>query len=150
MRTGDPLADAHVRELTVGSAISPTVVAERGYVTVWGANAPELLAAGFKEQQRRGQGWIAPLHSPLGTTETIYKPDSPRSPRGKPIKYEYPQGRGAILDVHPRMAKVLPDPAVRLFVTEGVKKADALVSQGEAAIALQGVYGWRGRNAAGG
>src|SRR5690606_38851859 len=67
---------------------------------------------------------------------------------GKPIKYEYPRGHAAILDAHPRSLPLLGSPEPRLFVTEGVKKADALVSRGEVAITLQGVFGWRGRNAA--
>jgi hypothetical protein len=39
---------------------------------------------------------------------------------------------------------------VPLFVTEGVKKGDALVSQGLCAIALIGVWNWRGTNEFGG
>jgi hypothetical protein len=37
-----------------------------------------------------------------------------------------------------------------LFVTEGVKKADALASQGCCAVALLGVWNWRGTNEQGG
>jgi len=150
MSTGTPLAKAHLDELVSGSGIAQAVIEERGYASVWGPNAPELLAAGFKEQQRRGAGWLAPLHSPLGTTEKIFKPNDPRELRGKKNKYEYPQGRAPILDAHPRTLPLLGDPNVRLFVTEGIKKGDALVSRGEAAIALQGVFGWRGKNPAGG
>ena len=144
------LSDTHLAELAVGSSIDLAVIAERGYISVWGKEAPELLAAGFRGIQRQGPGWIAPLSSPLGSFESIYKPDHPRESRGKVVKYEYPGGRAPLLDAHPRTLTLLGEPGIRLFVTEGVKKGDALVSRGEAAISLQGVYGWRGRNASGG
>ena len=37
-----------------------------------------------------------------------------------------------------------------LFITEGIKKGDALVSRGLCAIALIGVWNWRGTNEHGG
>jgi len=42
------------------------------------------------------------------------------------------------------------DPSVPLFITEGIKKGDALVSQDLCAIALIGVWNWRGTNEYGG
>ena len=144
------LSNDHRAELEEGSGIAADVIAERGYKTIWGTNDPLLLAAGFKEAQRRGYGWIAPLYSPLDANETIYKPNDPRKPGGKTIKYEYPKGHAPVLDVHPRTRPMLASPAIPLFVTEGVKKGDSLVSRAQAAASLQGVYGWRGRNVAGG
>jgi Domain of unknown function (DUF3854) len=49
------------------------------------------------------------------------------------------------LDVHPFCRESLKDPGVPLFVTEGIKKSDALVSRGLCAVALIGVWNWRGR-----
>ncbi len=54
------------------------------------------------------------------------------------------------LDVHPFARKWLGDPSVPLFVTEGVKKGDALASRGLCAVALLGVWNWRGANERGG
>jgi hypothetical protein len=54
------------------------------------------------------------------------------------------------LDVHPFTREKLGDPSVPLFITEGIKKGDALVSQGLCAIALIGVWNWRGTNEHGG
>jgi hypothetical protein len=54
------------------------------------------------------------------------------------------------LDVHPFCRESLADPGVPLFVTEGVKKGDALVSRGLCAVALIGVWNWRGTNEHGG
>ncbi len=44
----------------------------------------------------------------------------------------------------------LRDPNEPLWITEGVKKGDALVSAGACAIALLGVWNWRGTNELGG
>ncbi len=50
--------------------------------------------------------------------------------------------------------RVLPhlgNPDVPLWITEGAKKVDAALTMGvDAVIGLQGVYGWRGTNGAGG
>lgn len=55
-----------------------------------------------------------------------------------------------VLDVPPFSRGMLADPSVPLFITEGVKKGDALVSQGLCAVALLGVWNWRGTNERGG
>jgi hypothetical protein len=140
----DPLAKAHRAELEA-SGIAPDVIRARPYRTASGPNDPALVAAGFKQSQRRSGGWIATLYSPLGTQGTIFKPDVPRK-----SKYELPAGQSMMLDAHPRSLPALGDPAIRLWVVEGVKKGDALVSRGEVAVSVSGVYGWRGRNASGG
>ena len=44
----------------------------------------------------------------------------------------------------------LKNPAMRLWITEGVKKADAGRSQGLCIVSLLGVYSFRGRNDYGG
>lgn len=148
----DKLADLHLQELAEDSAIHSSVIEERGYRTVWGKNDPLLLEAGFSTQQRRGFGWMAPIFPVVGSRALwVYKPQSPRqNEKGRPIKYEWPAGQSPVLDCHPRMRPYLADPSRRLWVTEGIKKADALVSQGEVAVALLGVYSWRGTNEFGG
>ena len=45
---------------------------------------------------------------------------------------------------------MLGDPPVPLWISEGIRKADALVSRGMCAVALLGVWSWRGRNGRGG
>jgi hypothetical protein len=54
------------------------------------------------------------------------------------------------VDVPPTVRHLLGDPAVPLFITEGVKKADALASRGLCAVALLGVWNFRGMNEQGG
>ncbi len=75
-----------------------------------------------------------------------YQPDNPRTDdRGRPRKYEAVVGRASVLDVHLFNFAKLADPCVRLFITEGVKKGDALTSGGECAISLSGVFNWLGQ-----
>ncbi len=93
----------------------------------------------------------------------VYRPDNPRvvedRRRGKlpdgtyqqrVIKYEQPQGEGVRVDCPPACRARLGDPATPLFITEGQKKADALASRGACAVALTGVWNFKGRNEFGG
>ena len=72
------------------------------------------------------------------------------SPKGKPVKYETPGGSRMVMDVPPRIRPHLPDPKVPLWVTEGIRKADAAVSAGLCCVALLGVQNWKGTNTLGG
>ncbi|MDA8027550.1 MAG: DUF927 domain-containing protein [Nitrospiraceae bacterium] len=55
------------------------------------------------------------------------------------------------LDVHPRSFSHIGTPAVDLWITEGVRKADSLLSHGtRCVVALSGVWNWRGSNEKGG
>jgi len=73
-------------------------------------------------------------------------PDFPRIRDGKPVKYETLAGGKMVLDVHPSVRGQLADSHIPLYVTEGVKKGDALVSGAAVAIALLEVWNWRGTN----
>lgn len=58
-------------------------------------------------------------------------------------RYRSPFGsQFGVLDCPPRMWALVQDPTRPLYVTEGVKKADALASIGAPCIALLGVNGW--------
>jgi len=132
------------------SGIGPRVVVKRGYRTV--TSKAELERLGFGRSQRNVPALLMPIYSPVGE-KVLYqsRPDEPRiGKRGKPIKYETPSGASMALDVHPFCRESLADPSVPLFVTEGIKKGDALVSRGLCAVALIGVWNWRGTNEYGG
>ena len=136
----------HRRMLLEESGISPAVVAERGYYSV--KTKTELAKLGFSERQRRTPALVVPMYSPAGELATHQiRPDSPRKNNaGKPIKYETPSRSPIRLDVHPSQTEHVRDGAVPLWVTEGVKKADSLVSRGQCVVALQGVWCWRKGN----
>ena len=129
------------------SAINDEVVSERGYRSV---DKTEAAAFGFKGAQQRA-GLLIPIRDVHGNVALHQlRPDKPRTRKGKPIKYETPPGSRMVLDVPYRSRPLLGDPSVPLWITEGVKKADALVSAGACAIGLAGVWNWRGTNPAGG
>jgi len=133
-----------------GSAISVEVIRERGYRSVLGKTA--LKDAGFSPAQQRSPGILIPLHGAGGNqVGWQYRPDSPRrGARERVIKYENPAGTSIHLDVPPRCRQYLGDPTVPLWITEGVKKVDALAAAGACAIGLTGVWGWKGKNQFGG
>ena len=121
------------------SGISPDIVAERGYSTVTRREVPPE----FKGYQRR-KGLLMPVHSPDGITRSHQlRPDAPRpDKKGKPVKYETPGGSNVILDVHPRMREEVRAGDGDLWITEGIKKADALTGRGLPTVGLIGVWGW--------
>ncbi len=138
----DQLLEEHRREIEDGSGVSPEIRVGRGYYSV--TRRAELEGTPLKDYQRRAPAWVAPMYSPDGETTSLQiKPKNPRKDKkGKPIKYDSPAGARHILDTHPFNLERVRDPRVRLWITEGVKKADSLASRGECVIALAGVWGW--------
>ncbi len=133
------------------SAIRSDVAVERGYRTV--QDPAELAALGFKPAQRRVPALLVPIRDVHGEIATHQvRPDEPRPARreGKFIKYETRAGSRMVVDVPSRVRARLGDPTSTLWITEGAKKVDALLSHGCDAIGLLGVWNWRGTNAQGG
>ena len=133
----------HRQALLKESGIAPAVVAERGYYTA--KTKAELARLGFSERQRRTPALVVPMYSPAGDLVTHQiRADAPReNSGGKAIKYETPSGSPIRLDVHPSQSERVKDASVPLWITEGVKKADSLVSRGQCVVALQGVWCWQ-------
>jgi hypothetical protein len=140
----------HRRMLFEESGIGARVAVKRGYRTV--TSKAELERLGFGRSQRSVPALLIPIYGATGEI-ILYqsRPDSPRiGKRGRPVKYETTTGAGMALDMHPFCRELLKDPGVPLFVTEGIKKGDALASRGLCAVALIGVWNWRGTNEYGG
>lgn len=135
------LSGEHRRMLEHESGIDPGVAAERGYQTI--RKRAELLD--FKKYQRRAPALRAPMYSPDDeTTAAQIRPETPRKGKnGKPIKYETAAGSEVILDVHPRMRTEVNSGDGDLWITEGIKKADALTSRGLPTIGIIGVWNWQ-------
>jgi hypothetical protein len=144
------LASHHETMLREESGITQEVIDTRGYRTV--DTKRELKRLGFSERQCNKPGLLIPVYSPTGDIATYqYRPDKPRiDKKGRPIKYETPSGTRMVLDVHPVAQEMLGNPSIPLFITEGLKKSDALVSRGLCAVTLLGVWSWRGTNEHGG
>ena len=153
----------HHRAQLHASGISDAVIAARLYMSVLATSDARLLRCrGFSRAQcAQIPGLLMPLwgldgkelenpgyESKLPTDDPTYlaqyRPDVPRLGQdGRVIKYELPPKCGARLDSNPAGRTLLLDPALPLWITEGVKKSDALISHGIPAITLLGVAMWR-------
>lgn len=153
------LSPAHRRELEEGSGISPEIIAETG---AWTATTKaELEGLGFRQDGIKPPALVLPVLTWVSGSDPAYhriKPDAPRlDSKGKPKKYEQPAGQGCRVYCLPTARRLIeglqgvpdrPSPALAyVFVTEGEKKAAALVSRGLAAIALPGVWNFSNRDA---
>jgi hypothetical protein len=79
----DGLAERHRKMLEVESAISPAVIAARGYQTVTAAGARQY---GFTGQQAR-DGLLLPVHTTDGQVAGyVLRPDTPRVVENKNAK----------------------------------------------------------------
>lgn len=141
------------RVLLEASAIAPEVAVARGYTTVYTRAALEKL--GFGPSQRNVPALVIPIYDAFTNGRPLLHQARPHEPRreprtGKVIKYETPRGASMMVDVPRPIRSRLGDPKIPLFITEGVRKADAAVSVGLCCVALLGVWNWRGRNDDGG
>lgn len=158
MTLQDTLHPEHYREICEDSAVDPTVAAARGYRTLVGSadDVADLEQFGFAPRQIGRDDFFPALLIPMYNAhgEVAGHQVKPRSPRvrikpdgtASPIKYETPKGKPIVLDV-PQFTRErwAADETASIWITEGVKKVDALVSQGMATIGLTGVYNWRNK-----
>ena len=140
----------HHAELVRASGINETVAQARGYRSV--TVRSELERMGFTKPQRNVPALLVPVWNVNGQIANYQiRPDQPRiDKRGKLVKYETPGKSTMVIDVPPTIRDRIGDPRVPLFVTEGVRKADAAVSIGLCCIGILGVWNWRGTNEHGG
>ncbi len=137
--------DWKAREILEESSIDPEVALERDYYLE--KTKIGLQRLGFSRTQQRASAIVIPRFSPSGDEiPPQIKPDSPRivETRGKlrEIKYEYPPNTPVRLSVHPRAVEKMRDRRYPLWITEGDKKGDSLVSRGAVVVVLQGVSCW--------
>jgi peptidoglycan/xylan/chitin deacetylase (PgdA/CDA1 family) len=143
------LLQRHLDALTQGSGLSLDIIRERGYRTVLGKK--QLSDAGFGKAQWCVPGLLMPVYTPDGQTLPLcYRPDFPRKIRNKELKYELIRGMTSRLDVPPRCSEAIKDPTVDIWITEGLKKGDALAGHGLCAVVLLGVWNFKGKNEFGG
>jgi hypothetical protein len=127
-------------------AVHPDVANERHYCSIDGATDPmwaELPSTFGKAKQH--PGLVIPTFGPDGRVNGVQvRYDTPRpDAEGKLQRYANP-GRipAKRLDVHPRSRRFLDDILYPLYVTEGIAKADSLVSHGAVTVGLTGVGTW--------
>ena len=138
------LTPDHRTMLEVGSAIAPDVIGERGWRSLTSAEAATVLPTlRFSlVQSRLGSGLLFPLTLPDDPAPLYqFRPDRPRQDAdGKAIKYEIPLKTPQRLIVHPRAMAALREGTGPIYVTEGAKKVDSLLSRG--ATPLGGIGVW--------
>ncbi|HEY9376095.1 MAG TPA: DUF3854 domain-containing protein, partial [Jiangellaceae bacterium] len=137
-------------QLLRASAITPEHAQARGYRSV--DTIAHLESIRIAKAGRSVPGLLVPMLRKDGSVWGLqYRPDSPRlNGTGKPIKYETPVKQRNGIDVPPGVGPTLDDPKVPLWITEGVRKADAAACAGLTCVALTGVWSWRGTNDSGG
>ncbi len=154
------LIPGHIKMLKEESGISDAVIKARGYTSV---NEPSRLKElGFSPRQCRA-GLLIPIWTTDGQNSlNILRPDNPRiientkkknhdgTHPNKVIKYEFPKNESMRIDCPPLCQNKLADPSIPLWITEGVKKGDSLAGRGLCAIALLGVWNFKGKNSFGG
>jgi hypothetical protein len=141
---GRPALLPHHQRLLDESAISDEIARERGYYSV---EKSKELEGMFGPSQRRAPGLVIPIMDVY--RETVFyqlRPDEPRVKDGRIQKYETPARVKMALDVLPSTQNHIHDPKVTLWLTEGIRKGDALASIGLRAVTLLGVSSWRGKN----
>jgi hypothetical protein len=146
-----PLLPDHFTALSDGSGIPVDLIKERGYFSA--TSEQTLRLVGFSHAQSKLlPALVLPVWELDGRNGLyVMRPDVPRlSPQGKPRKYELPPKAKVRIDCPPRCRPLLADPAIELWITEGQKKADALAAHGFCAVALLGVWNFKGQNDLGG
>ena len=137
------LSEQHRRALEVESAISPDVIAARGYFT---CNDTALLRLhGFSKSQALPGALVVPLWNCNGERAGVaIRHQIPRLDRnGKEVKYDLPIDAPLTLDLARATCALLLDKTKPLIFTEGAKKADCAAANGFPAINLNGVWGFQ-------
>lgn len=145
------VSETHAEELDA-SEISPEVREARGYETLYGTDEDrarlrqESIPVWAWREETAFPGLFIPLYRVTG--ELIgaqFKPGVPQPHGEKTMKYASPVGTRPRLDVPPLASTSVRVVTTPLWITEGVKKADALASKGLAVVSLSGVFNWRSR-----
>ncbi len=141
------LIDEHLDHL-VQSGIAPEVIAGRGYYTLTkNMVIDHVQLETYDPLILKGESWLAiPMFRPDGVEHAdiirVFGPDVKR-------KYIYPTGVRNCVDLNPMMKEKLFDRNVPFMLTEGVKKADAILSAALAEgidvlpLSINGCWGWR-------
>jgi hypothetical protein len=135
-----PMLSPEHAALLRASAISDEMAAARRYSTA--TRRTELEDLGFERFQRIVPALVLPSWGVDGEIVNYQaRPDRPRidRERGREVKYETVAGSTVRLDVPPACRPHLGSTRRPVWITEGIRKGDALASAGLCAVALLGV-----------
>lgn len=139
----DDLLPHHYEMLSVGSGLSDAVIEQRRYQSI--TDPKKLAPLHFPSEEASAPGLLVPLYNVLGEQASYqYRPDTPRlathHDQSRLVKYETPHGGKTFPDMHPSCVTLIQQRETPLWITEGAKKADALVTHGQCALCLTGVW----------
>jgi len=145
----------HHRKWIKDSAIADSVAQTRGYRSLTEPstkNIRNLMKLGFYQSQLRFPTLLIPIWGVTGDVVGYQlRHNKPRVDRqsGKQRKYENLPGMRSRLDVHPENLSRIRNIKRDIWITEGIRKADALTSEGAVTVGLFGVWNWRGMDEGG-
>lgn len=146
------LKDEHRAYLTEGSGISEDVIDARGYYSPGRDSILKLIETGYlnKSVSKATDFLGIPVFRPDGKKHCeIFRLWGEKVPAD--MKYAWPSKTRNALDVHPGMQSLVLEPEFPLILTEGVKKADAILSAAIRegfdclVVAANGCWGWRAK-----
>jgi putative DNA primase/helicase len=133
----------HVKHLRQSGLTNDTILA----AGIYSETSPDKLAVLLnwrKPFKRMAPAIVFPFVGADGRNGySRIRPDTPRTIKQKPIKYESPRGEPNRIYLPPGVAEKLDDASCELLVTEGEKKSLAATQFGFPCIGLVGVYGWK-------
>src|SRR5688572_25231312 len=145
------LLDEHREVLEIGSGISPEIIEGRGYYSLDSRQIAWLVQLEIvAPATMRAEGWMGiPIWRPDGQKHgeiiRVFGGDNDR------MKYVWPTGLRLCLDIHPQNLEHVLDTSIPVFITEGIKKADAVLSSARreglelVVLAANGCDGWRSK-----
>ena len=134
----------HHAELLRASAISDEVAGARGYFSA--EKRAQLADLGFARVQQIVPALVLPSYGVDGRIVNYQaRPDRPRidAERGREVKYETVAGSNLTIDVPPPSRPHLGSTRRALWITEGIRKGDALASRDLPVVVLLGVWSFR-------
>lgn len=154
------LSPEHYAALVAG-CVDPLVVFDRGYASLARGDASHAALLTGEKFTRNACGYLdispglwIPTYNPDGARVSgqirwdIPRESGDHKGQVRVVRYDQPFGKPVPLDVHPRNRGAVRDVGTPLWITEGVKKGDALTSLGLCAISLGGVWNWKTAGAA--
>lgn len=145
-QSDSPLLANHLAELRA-SGLSDETIAAAGIYSVTSADEIASLLGWSRPNSQITCGIAYPFFLADGSiARTRIKPDSPRTKKGKPHKYESPAGLGNEIYVPRHTWHTVNDPSRLLIISEGEKKCLAATQAGYACVGLVGVEGARVKN----
>jgi hypothetical protein len=139
---GDRLLPQH-QAMLAASGIPADHARARGYLSITTGNRKMLKEIGIVKSVHKSDGLLIPLLRIDGEPGGYqFRPDTPRIKDGKELKYETPWRQPNMIDFPPGVAERLKDRDTPIWITEGVKKADAGYLAGLAIVGLTGVWNW--------